>query len=131
MEHDFSIEDSDIILVPFSREHSEKYRIYRNRDDIRGFFFNSEEISYENQEEWYKRYLNDDTQLMFAVIEKTSDEYIGGIGVYDINTQKGEAEVGRIIIDKNIAGGKGYGTKAHYEGLAAIGPCPIHRKTFL
>ncbi len=26
---------------------------------------------------------------------------------------------------------KGYGTKAHYEGLAAFGPTPIHRKTFL
>ena len=26
---------------------------------------------------------------------------------------------------------KGYGTKAHYEGLAALGPCPIHRRSFL
>ncbi len=26
---------------------------------------------------------------------------------------------------------KGYGTKAHYEGLAALGPCPIHRNTVL
>ncbi|MBR0139187.1 MAG: ribonuclease HII [Firmicutes bacterium] len=26
---------------------------------------------------------------------------------------------------------KGYGTKEHYEGLAALGPCPIHRKSFL
>lgn len=26
---------------------------------------------------------------------------------------------------------KGYGTAAHYEGLASLGPCPIHRKTFL
>lgn len=26
---------------------------------------------------------------------------------------------------------KGYGTKAHYEGLEKLGPCPIHRKTFL
>lgn len=26
---------------------------------------------------------------------------------------------------------KGYGTKAHYEGLHAQGMCPIHRKTFL
>ncbi len=26
---------------------------------------------------------------------------------------------------------KGYGTKQHYEALAALGPCPIHRKTFL
>lgn len=26
---------------------------------------------------------------------------------------------------------KGYGTKAHYEALANLGVCPIHRKTFL
>ena len=26
---------------------------------------------------------------------------------------------------------KGYGTAAHYEGLNKLGPCPIHRKTFL
>lgn len=26
---------------------------------------------------------------------------------------------------------KGYGTKAHYEGLRAHGMCPIHRRTFL
>lgn len=26
---------------------------------------------------------------------------------------------------------KGYGTKAHYEALSKLGPCPIHRKTFL
>ena len=26
---------------------------------------------------------------------------------------------------------KGYGTKAHYEGLGLQGICPIHRRTFL
>ena len=26
---------------------------------------------------------------------------------------------------------KGYGTKAHYAALAELGPCPIHRLTFL
>ncbi len=26
---------------------------------------------------------------------------------------------------------KGYGTKAHYAALAQVGPCPIHRMTFL
>lgn len=30
-----------------------------------------------------------------------------------------------------FASNKGYGTKAHYEGLKKLGPCPIHRKTFL
>lgn len=26
---------------------------------------------------------------------------------------------------------KGYGTKQHYEALRELGPCPIHRKTFI
>lgn len=26
---------------------------------------------------------------------------------------------------------KGYGTKAHYEALASVGPCPHHRRSFL
>lgn len=30
-----------------------------------------------------------------------------------------------------FAAHKGYGTKAHYAALDALGPCPIHRKTFL
>lgn len=30
-----------------------------------------------------------------------------------------------------FASNKGYGTKAHYEGLNKQGICPIHRKTFL
>ncbi|MEC8907874.1 MAG: ribonuclease HII, partial [Pseudomonadota bacterium] len=25
---------------------------------------------------------------------------------------------------------KGYGTKAHLEALDALGPCPIHRRTY-
>lgn len=31
----------------------------------------------------------------------------------------------------SFASNKGYGTKAHYEGLDSLGMCPIHRKTFL
>ena len=30
-----------------------------------------------------------------------------------------------------FAGHKGYGTKAHYAALDELGPCAIHRKTFL
>lgn len=31
----------------------------------------------------------------------------------------------------NFTSHKGYGTKAHYEALRNLGPCEIHRKTFL
>ena len=31
----------------------------------------------------------------------------------------------------DFAGNKGYGTKAHLEGLRRLGPSPIHRRTFI
>jgi len=30
-----------------------------------------------------------------------------------------------------FAKNKGYGTAAHIQGLKELGPCPIHRKTFI
>jgi len=40
-------------------------------------------------------------------------------------------EMAKIYPGYAFESNKGYGTKAHYEGLANLGPCPIHRKTFL
>ena len=40
-------------------------------------------------------------------------------------------EMDKLYPGYNFAGNKGYGTKAHYEGLAKLGPCKIHRRTFL
>ncbi len=31
----------------------------------------------------------------------------------------------------DFAGNKGYGTAAHIEGLKKLGPCPIHRRSFI
>lgn len=36
----------------------------------------------------------------------------------------------RIYPGYGFAANKGYGTPAHYEGLEALGPCPIHRSSF-
>ena len=40
-------------------------------------------------------------------------------------------EMDKIWPGYSFAANKGYGTAAHYAGLKALGPCPIHRKTFL
>lgn len=40
-------------------------------------------------------------------------------------------EMAKIYPGYAFESNKGYGTKAHYEGLAALGPTPIHRKSFL
>lgn len=40
-------------------------------------------------------------------------------------------EYGQSIPGYDFAANKGYGTKAHLEGLKRLGPSPIHRKTFI
>lgn len=40
-------------------------------------------------------------------------------------------EMDRAYPGYGFAGHKGYGTKAHYAALDALGPCGIHRKSFL
>ena len=40
-------------------------------------------------------------------------------------------ELDRFYPEYGFAGHKGYGSAAHMEALRQIGPCPIHRKTFI
>lgn len=40
-------------------------------------------------------------------------------------------EYDQVIPGYDYAGNKGYGTKAHLEGLRRLGPSPIHRRTFI
>lgn len=119
MKHDYSIECDHIILMPMSLQTSELYRQLRNREDNREFFFNSTIIEREQQEAWFQNYLKKETEYMFSVVHKLTGSFIGGIGIYDIDSSKRTAEIGRIIIDKELAAGKGYGTEA-INGLAEI-----------
>lgn len=41
------------------------------------------------------------------------------------------AEYEAVMPGYDFASNKGYGTKAHIEGLKKSGPCPIHRRTFI
>ncbi|NCB41200.1 MAG: ribonuclease HII [Clostridia bacterium] len=40
-------------------------------------------------------------------------------------------EYAKIFPGYSFESNKGYGTKSHYEGLDAYGPCSLHRRTFL
>ena len=112
MQHDYTIPADDITLRPMSATDSEVYRRLRNREDNRNFFFDASEISAEQQRAWYERYLSDQASYMFSVYETNANAFIGGIGLYDIDRAAGTAEVGRILIDRQIAAGHGYGAQA-------------------
>ena len=44
---------------------------------------------------------------------------------------KSMVEYDEILPEYDFASNKGYGTKAHIEGLHQYGPTPIHRMTFI
>ena len=111
MNKDVIIEGDNIILRSMTEDTSELYRQLRNREDNRYFFFTEEEIDEASQKKWFDKYLSDENQMMFAVFDKFSGRFAGGIGIYDIVMGK-SAEIGRIIIDRYSFGGKGFGYEA-------------------
>lgn len=96
-----------------SKEYSECYRQLRNQDENRFYFFQSAIIGREQQEKWYESYLAKRDQYMFAIIENSNGNFIGGLGLYDIVSEPARtAEAGRILVDKKQYAGKGYGAQA-------------------
>lgn len=93
-------------------ETSEKYRLLRNREDNRKYFFSKEEITSEQQKVWFESYLKKSDQYMFSVHLSETGEFIGGLGFYALDDINHSAEFGRIIIDRKKVSGKGFGSKA-------------------
>ncbi len=96
MNHNYRMEHGNLAIVPMSEEYSEEYRCLRNLPQNMQFFFCGSIISKVEQKKWYKEYLNDDSQIMFAVLENGS--FIGGCGLYNIDLEQRIAEFGRIVI---------------------------------
>lgn len=111
MNKDVIIEGDKVILRSMTEDTSELYRQLRNREDNRHFFFTEEEIDEASQKKWFIKYLSDENQMMFAVFDKISGRFAGGIGIYDIVMGK-SAEIGRIIIDRRLFSGRGFGSEA-------------------
>lgn len=119
MKHNYSIVCENIIISPMGELESELYRQLRNRADNRKEFFDQNIIEKDQQSKWFIQYLKRADQIMFSVYLKDSKEFIGGLGIYDINMDKKMAEVGRIIIDKERCKGKGYGAES-LNGISLI-----------
>lgn len=112
MNHSYTLICPSIILSPMNLMECEEYRLLRNRDENRNWFVNKKLITKENQIKWYSRYLNDESEFMFTIKNRDIQSFIGGIGIYNINLDNGSAEIGRIIVDKSLYSGNGYGCEA-------------------
>lgn len=94
-----------VTLCPMSAEDIEKMRILRNK--CRQFFVCSEKITEEGQQQWYKTYLTRKNDYLFSVFYQ--EKWVGAASIYNVDRQRGCAEFGRLMIDRDAAGTGGLG----------------------
>lgn len=84
----------------------EMLRVLRNQASK--CFVTQKYITREQQQQWYKTYLEKQNDYMFKVVLCSNpDEFVGAVALYDIDKKKGTAEFGRIIVDNKKVQGIG------------------------
>lgn len=109
MDHAYRASIDDVTICPMTQEDSEKYRVLRNELGSRECFFQAVEISFEQQKQWYEKYLGRAREYMFSI--RSAECFVGGCGIYNVNEKENSAEFGRILIGVKYRKG-GIGVKA-------------------
>ena len=106
MKHCYELKSKKIILKPLEKEDIEMLRVLRNQASK--CFVTQKYITREQQQQWYKTYLEKQNDYMFKVVLCSNpDEFVGAVALYDIDKKKGTAEFGRIIVDNKKVQGIG------------------------
>lgn len=105
MKHLYSADCGEFVLKPMEEADIEKMRLLRNRN--RNWFVFSGQITREEQKAWYQRYLAQEGDFLFSAFYR--DRWIGAGALYDV--ADGQAEFGRLLVDRTAAGRGGLGTE--------------------
>lgn len=105
------IEDNNIRLRLIDEHDIEQLRLWRNSIENSKYFFTNNYISSEEQKKWFQNYLEKTNDYMFVIEEKEASRAIGMVGIYNIDSLKHEAEIGRLLIGDKSYRGKGLGYK--------------------
>lgn len=113
MRHDYSARLEDILIRQLSEDDIELLRAWRNDRENTKFLRDIGYITEEMQLKWYKGYLDNEHDLVFA-IEDTGElkRVVGSLSLYDWNKDTNTCEIGKIQIGDSAAHGKGIGRKA-------------------
>lgn len=85
---------------------------WRNRDEARKWFKDSNVISMDQHRLWFEKYIEKENDFHFIV--ESNNKPVGQASVYYIHKENSEAEIGRFLVDPNSAG-KGYIKQACIE----------------
>jgi RimJ/RimL family protein N-acetyltransferase len=106
-------EDDRLVLRMLEAVDLPLTRSWRNQDDIRKWFLNSDVITEEQHGAWFERYSKLDNDFVFIILAKElGATSVGQVSLYDIDWDTGIAEYGRLMIGHPDARGKGYARHA-------------------
>ena len=108
MRHSYEARLDLLRLRPLMQMDIELLRNWRNDYQLSRFFRKIGFISAECQLQWYRKYLLEENDYYWAIVE--NDKTIGALSIYNILGTN--AEIGRIMIGDADARGNGYGYKA-------------------
>jgi RimJ/RimL family protein N-acetyltransferase len=110
MKHAYLLRTECLRLRQVELSDLELILLWRNDPEIRKWFFNGSSITWEQHRGWYARYLDNETDIAFIVEDVTGlCEPVGAAALYRIDTERGTAEFGRLMIGNARARGKGFG----------------------
>ena len=108
MKHNYSAQYENVLLRPLEEGDIENLRMWRNNAHQTRFLRQIGHITPEMQKQWYEKYLTNEKELTFAIVEtRDLNRMIGSVALYDLNGNT--AEVGKIQIGDPEAGGRGIG----------------------
>lgn len=107
MKHNYMIQQDELLFRPITELDIENMRQWRNKDGIRQSFIYQDHISREQQEQWYKNYIENENDIMFIIEYRAQP--IGTVALYNIDFNKREAEFGRLMIGQVETRGLGIG----------------------
>ncbi|MBW7453477.1 GNAT family N-acetyltransferase [Paenibacillus sepulcri] len=111
MDHSYTFETDRLLYLPLSWKDLELIRQWRNQDHIRVNFIDQNIITTQQQNNWFRKYLKNDNDIMLLAFEKKQHIPVGTAGLYRINRIYNNAEFGRLMIGSKQLSGNGYGTE--------------------
>lgn len=111
MKHNYYCKYDNILIRQLNKEDIENIRQWRNEPSNTKYLRKIPYITSEMQEEWYNRYLLDEDEMTFAIVEnKEFNRVIGSLSLY--NFKKETVEFGKILIGDSETRGRGCGANS-------------------
>ena len=86
---------------------------WRNKPEIRRWFFYSEIISSEQHIAWFEQYRHKPDDYVFIIEDRVENAgSVGQVSLYNLDFERGTAEFGRLMIGEDAARGKGFAAEA-------------------